>query len=344
MRRLRKFLWWMIGIAIAVTALMCWLADKPIPTEITYGMSFNTVYARELGLDWKETYDALLAELGILHLRLAAHWPMIEPTRDVYNFEELDYQVAQAENYGATVVMAVGRRLPRWPECHVPKWAREQSWDDQKNELRQYIELVVLRYKDSPAITYWQVENEPFLTVFAYEHCGAFDEAFLAEEIALVKSLDPTRPVLVTDSGNLGTWADAYRLGDAFGTSVYVYFWNPELGQFKTLLPPWFYRAKEKVLTLWYGAKTTFLIELAAEPWLLAPVTEVPILTQYTRMDVEKFNAILTYAAETRYDTQYLWGAEWWYWLKLQGEPAMWERGKQVFKSDQATSSFPTTP
>lgn len=324
-----------IGIFILATAVaLWWLARKPVPEHITYGMSFNTVYARELGLDWKQTYDAILDDLGVRHLRLAAHWPMIEPAKDTYNFTEMDYQVKRAEAVGADVIFAVGRRLPRWPECHIPDWAKEQTWDQQKVEIKDYITKVVERYRDSPAITYWQVENEPYLTVFAYDHCGALDEAFLHEEIALVHTLDPTRPVLVTDSGNLGTWAGAYQSGDAFGTSVYVYFWNQQLGQFKTLLPPWFYRVKEKIMSYLYGKKPTFLIELAAEPWLLQPVTDVPLSVQYTRMNVTKFNDILQYAVETRYGRQYLWGAEWWYWLKLKGDSSMWDRGKQLFQPE----------
>lgn len=328
---LKRILIFLIIIVIFITITMWFLARKPVPETITYGMSFNTMYARELGLDWKETYDALLDDMKVRHLRLAAHWPMIEPVKDTYNFEELDYQVQKAEAVGATVVLAVGRRLPRWPECHVPTWAREQSKELEQAELIDYITAVVNRYKDSPAVIMWQAENEPFLSLFAFEHCGALDEAFLEQEIALIKSLDGTRPVLVTDSGNLGTWKGAYSRGDAFGTSVYVHFWNPELGQFRTFLPPWFYRAKEKVIAMRYGEKPTYLIELSAEPWLVAPVTEVPLDVQFTRMDVEKFNDILEYARDTRYDTQYLWGGEWWYWLLLKNEPAMWERGKEVF-------------
>src|SRR5690606_23749446 len=125
------------------------------------------------------------------------------------------------------------------------------------------------------AVIYWQVENEPYLEVFAKEYCQELDEAFLLEEIELVRSIDPTRPILVTDSGNLGLWKNAYKHGDAFGTSVYVYFWNPELGQFETVLPPWFYRVKENLLKLLYGNKQTFLIELSLEPWLLEPVPKV---------------------------------------------------------------------
>lgn len=120
----------MLGIvvlAILVACALFYLAKKPKPESITYGMSFNTMYAEELGLDPRETYDAILNELGVRHLRLAAHWPMIEPRNGTYDFSEIDYQVRRAEEVGAEVVLAVGRRLPRWPECHIPKWATELS-------------------------------------------------------------------------------------------------------------------------------------------------------------------------------------------------------------------------
>ncbi|MFN3692651.1 MAG: glycoside hydrolase family 2 TIM barrel-domain containing protein [Candidatus Paceibacteria bacterium] len=335
---LKKVSLWFLSIFGVACFIILALAYKPVPEQIAYGMSFNTPYARELGLDWQETYDAIIDDLGVRRLRLAAHWPMVEPQNDVWNFKELDYQVKKAEAVGATIVFAVGRRLPRWPECHVPDWVDVLDVETQQAEQLTYMTAVIDRYKDSPAIIYWQIENEPFLSLFAFEHCGPLDEEFLAKEIALARELDPTRPILVTDSGNLGTWAGAFRHGDAFGTSVYVHFWNPELGQFRTLLPPWFYRFKESLMELRYGKKPTLLIELSAEPWLVAPVTEVPLAVQYTRMNLDKFNDILEYAKRTRYDTQYLWGAEWWYWLYKQGEHAMWNRGKELFHEPDVES------
>lgn len=326
--------WFFLVLLFLAIAAAFVLARKEVPTKITYGMSFNTMYANELGLDWKETYDAIIDELGVRHFRLAAHWPMVEPAPDEYNFEELDYQLKRAEEAGATVVFAVGRRLPRWPECHVPSWAQDLDNDTRNEEILEYIQIVVERYRDNPAITVWQVENEPFLEVFAFDHCGILDTNFLDQEIALVKSLDGTRPVLVTDSGNLGTWAGAYSRGDMFGTSVYVHFWNPELGQFRTFLPPWFYRVKNNAISLVYGAKPSVLIELSAEPWLLEPVVDVPLEIQFTRMNLEKFEDIITYAEKTRYKEQYLWGAEWWYWLHLQGRDEMWNRGKELYSND----------
>jgi len=327
----RKILGVVLIIVLIGAASIFLLGRKEVPESVTYGLSFNTQYARELGLEPRQVYDALIDELGVRHFRLAAQWNLVEPERDRYDFSEIDYQVERAERAGADVIFGVGRRLPRWPECHVPDWAKDLSWEEQKKEIRAYIETTVNRYKDSPAIRYWQVENEPYLTVFAYEYCGDLDEDFLREEIALVHSLDSSRPVLVTDSGNLGTWAGAYKNGDLFGTSVYVYFWTPELGQFKTILPPYFYRVKEGLMRLLYGKKPTILIELSAEPWLLEPVADTDVETQYSRMNVEKFNEIIEYAKKTRYDTQYLWGGEWWYWLRQRGHDEMWNRATELF-------------
>lgn len=323
----------LIGILVVGLAGIAYglLAIRPAPATINYGMSFNTLYAHELGLDWQNVYDAFLDDLGVRKLRLAAHWPMIEPADDAFNFTELDYQINRAREENAEVILAVGRRLPRWPECHVPEWAQGMSWEEQKEEIREQITEVVERYKDESHITHWQVENEPYLTVFAHEHCGDLDEEFLKEEVELVKELDPSRPVLLTDSGNLGTWAGAYQNGDAFGTSVYLFFWNPDVGTFKTILPASFYRVKENVMRLVYGNKPTFLIELSAEPWLLEPITDTSIEVQMERMNPEKFEDILSYARETRLDKQYLWGGEWWYWLKERGHGEFWEKGKELF-------------
>jgi len=324
-----------LGLLVLFAASITYLAQKPEPEHIAYGMSFNTMYARELGLNWKDTYDAMLDDLKIRHFRLAAHWPMVEPEPNVYNFAELDYQIKRAEETHSTVILAVGRRLPRWPECHVPDWAKGLTQDERDTAQLAYMETVINRYKNSSAVVTWQIENEPFLSVFAPEYCGQLSTDFLDKEIALAKHLDGTRPILVTDSGNLGTWKGAYSRGDMFGTSVYVYFWNPQLGQFKTFLPPWFYRVKDNFMALLYGRKHSVLIELSAEPWLVDPVKDVPLETQFTRMNLQKFEDILTYAKGTRYSEQYLWGAEWWYWLKTKyNHPEMWERGRELFAKE----------
>lgn len=328
---MRKALTIILGTLGITALLLFFFSVRPVPESITYGASFTKLHADELHLNWKEVYRAVLDDLKVRHLRLAAHWPMVEPERDIYSWRDLDYQIAEADKRDAKIILAIGRRLPRWPECHTPQWVGYMPWEEQKMEIRQYLTKVVERYKDEPSITHWQVENEPYLSAFAREICGELDEEFLKEEIALVRSLDPSRPVLVTDSGNLGTWAGAYRAGDAFGTSVYVYFWNPDIGQFKTILPPAFYRMKENLMRVLFGKKPVFLIELSGEPWLIEPVRDVPIETQLTRMDLAKFEEIIAYARNTRFDTQYLWGVEWWYYMKGKGHPEFWQKAQELF-------------
>ncbi len=327
-----RILKWVLVILITLTVAAALLSIRAAPEKIEYGASFTKLHADELHLDWKKVYIAILDDLGVRKLRLAAHWPMVEPEKDVYSWSELDYQIREASKRDADVILAIGRRLPRWPECHVPEWAKGLSWDGQKQQLRAYLRAVVERYKDEPSIKYWQVENEPYLGLFAKEHCGELDEAFLKEEVALVRELDPSRPVLVTDSGNLGTWVSAYRAGDAFGTSVYVHFWTPEFGQFRTIQPPALYRAKANLMRILFGAKPVLLIELSGEPWLIEPVRDVPIDTQLSRMDLQKFNDIISYAEKTHFGQQYLWGPEWWYYMKERGHPEFWERARALFK------------
>ena len=48
-------------------------------------------------------------------------------------------------------------------------------------------------------------------------------------------------------------------------------------------------------------------------------------------MDITKFNDILEYARATRFEEQYLWGVEWWYYMKENGHPEFWDRAKELF-------------
>jgi len=309
---------------------------RKLPSEIRYGISFSKFHSDELKLDWKETYLAALDDLGVKKIRLSAHWPNTEPIDDKFNFSELDFQIAEAEKRGIEVIMAVGRRLPGWPECHVPDWVQKKDLADyNREELLEYIEKVIVRYKDLSVIKYWQVENEPFLTFFSRAKCGEFDEDFLDKEIALVKKLDPVHPILLTDSGEFGTWLGAYKKGDAFGTSLYLYIWNRKIGPFRYPILPAFFRFKQNLVSLIYGKKPSLIIELSVEPWLLQPIIKTPIEVLQERMGLDKFNEMINFAAKTGFDEQYFWGAEWWYWMKKQGYPEHWERARKLFGSPQ---------
>lgn len=318
-----------LALGIVYFALsFAWRIEEP-----EYGVSFNTVYAQELGLNWRTTYDVLLIDLGVKRLRLAAHWSMVEKERGTYSFTEMDYQIKEAAKHDATVVLALGKRLPRWPECHIPDWALNLSKEELEAEVLKYIEAFVNRYKSYDHITMWQVENEPFLGMFALEHCRNFDKEFLKKEIELVRSLDDKkRPIMVTDSGELSTWRKSFDMADVFGTTLYVYSWNSFMGEFRNPYLPGFYTFRMRLWQLLTSDNEAIIAELALEPWLDKPVIKEGTDVQIRRMSPEKFDKVIEFAKGTGMRTQYLWGAEWWYYMKLQGEEWYWERAKGLFR------------
>lgn len=334
-----------LGVVALVIILLWILSLRPIPEKINYGASFSVFHSNELDLEWKPVYDALLNELRIKKFRLSAHWPLTEPQNNQFNWSELDYQISEAEKHDAKVVLAVGRRLPGWPECHEPEWVKNYSKEDKQREVLEYITAVVNRYKKSPAIAYWQVENEPFLNVFSKENCQNFlDKEFLQKEIDLVKQLDAEsfaasssrpRKILVTDSGEISLWKDAYAMGDAFGTSVYIYIWNHHVGSIRYPIIPAFFRIKTSIIEHLFGPKESLLIELSLEPWLLQPIKDTPLEISMDRMSIDKFNEIIRFAQKTGFEDQYLWGAEWWYFMKEKNHPEYWERAKEILLEDK---------
>lgn len=319
----------MIGLFVCAGAFFA-LSYRAEPERTVYGVTFSPLYAEELGHDWRTVYRALLDELGVKRLRLAAYWERIEPERDVYDWRELDYQIEEAKKRDAEIILSIGRRLPRWPECHIPGWVGYMPWEEQQMEIRQYLTAVVERYRDEDAIVMWQVENEPFLRVFAHDECGALDVEFFDEELALVRALDD-RPILLTDGGNTGLWAGAYKRADVFGTSMYLYFWNETAGAFRTALPASYYRVKANVMHILFGPRDVILSELSLEPWFGAAIESVPLEEQLKRMSLGKAEEILVYAEASRLGMQYLWGVEWWYYMRENGHPEFWDRMKTVY-------------
>lgn len=326
----KKITIWIFIVVFVVLWVLSW--DMSPERDFVYGVSFSRFHSDELKLDWKKTYLAILDDLKVRHLRLTAHWPLTEPKDGVYNFSELDFQIREADKRNASYILAIGRRLPGWPECHTPDWAKDLSKEDKQEKILKLIEKLVERYKSSGGLLYWQVENEVFLGFFGRSACGEVDAGFLNKEIALVRSLDPNHEILVTDSGEFGTWYQAYPTGDVFGTSVYLYvWWRNYLGPIRYPITPAFFRIKHSIVRLIYGAKPSVVIELSSEPWLLRPIVDTPIDVQFQRMGIDKFNEMIDFSSKIGFDTSYLWGAEWWYWLKQNGHPEHWNRARELY-------------
>lgn len=326
------FLYFLFGVLVFLLAFAgyLFLGTPPQAEKIVWGVNFSQKHTKNLGLDWRETYSALLNDLGAKDFKLAAHWDLLEPQKDEYYFDDLDWQVKTAENHNAKILLVIGIKTGRWPECHIPEWAVNLKKEEQQKEILEILERIVLRYKDSPAIKYWQVENEPF---FPFGNCPWVDKAFLKEEINLVKALDSQKkPIIISDSGEGSFWIQAAKLGDIAGTTMYKKVWFRQLGIYMRYpFPPIFYWRKAQIIKKFFGKKV-ICIELQAEPWGPALLYDSPLEEQKKTMNLEQFRYNVEFAKKTGLDEFYFWGAEWWYWMKnRQGQPEIWQEAKKLF-------------
>ncbi len=343
----------LVVIIAILVAVFCYffIGKAPQQKNITWGVNFSQMQAETLKLDWKKTYLAVLEDLGAKHIKLLTQWDWVEGTAPQnnadsgaknsgnklhhYYFDDIDWQIEQAKNHNANVIYVLGLKTGRWPECHVPGWAEKLSQKEQQDALLDYIKQVVMRYKNSRVITAWQVENEP---LFNFGKCPPwyYDSVdFLKQEVAWVKSLDSSRPVIVSDSGEQSLWLGVAGIGDVVGITTYRTVWMHMLGGlgfYSTYpLPPVFYYRKSQIINYFFHKKVISL-ELQAEPWLSAPFNDVSLQEQEKSMNFSQFNNNVSYAKKMGLDTFYFWGTEWWYWLKeAQNKPEIWNEAKELF-------------
>jgi len=329
---MRKVIKIILGsLLFLLIVVFCFLfVGSPEPAEdMKWGVNFSKKHSQNLGLDWKENYNAILEDLGADHLKIVAYWDWVEPQQDKYNFDNLDWQVKRAEEENAKLLLVMGQRVPRWPECHFPGWVKKLSKKERQEELSELLKKITKRYKDSDAIWAWQVENEPF---FPFGECPPPDKEFIKKEIDLVKEIDPSRPVVVTESGEWPLWFEAAKIGDIVGTTLYREVWFEEMNRyFKYPLPPVFYQRKAK-LVKWFFGKKVINVEMQTEPWGPKLMYDTTLKEQKKTMNLEQFKKNIEYARNTGFDTFYLWGSEWWYWLKVEhDQPQIWNEAKKLF-------------
>lgn len=330
--KLLKIFFLVIGTLFIVGILYVVFAKVPQAQKITWGVDFSQMRAESLGLDWKETYLAILKDLDVKDIKLHTQWNWVEGKRDEYYFEDIDWQIDEAKAHDAKLIYVVGMKTGRWPECHLPDWASGLSKNEQQEEILEYIKKVVLRYKDQKSIVAWQAENEP---LFKFGICPWYDKSFLKKEVALIKSLDPIRPVIISDSGEQSLWIEAAQIGDVVGTTMYRNVWvhiTDKIGfYFRFPIPPKGYWWKNQLIKNLFGKKV-INIELQAESWVRDISIKTPLQEQEKTMNVDKFKENIAYAKKTGFDEFYFWGAEWWYWLKeTQGKPEIWNEAKKLF-------------
>jgi beta-galactosidase GanA len=148
------------------------VADKPV---FYYGTAWYPEWEPEG--EWRSDLDNM-KRAGLNTVRIAEFsWEHLEPRPGEFHFELYDQVMARCEELGIWVVLGIDSvRPPVWlfeqyPDIHLVDQAGRPapgSWPMHcfnhpgflKTSAR-FIERVVNRYKGSPALVYYQLDNEP---------------------------------------------------------------------------------------------------------------------------------------------------------------------------------------
>lgn len=323
--RLKQWLWHnRFGRAVLLTIIggvglsvlmVGWYFIKHRNEPVQIGVSFSQKYADELGVDWQANFAYLLDELEFRYFRLMSYWDTHEPTNNQFDFSALDWQMNEAAKRGAKVSLAIGERQPRWPECHHPEWVKSLDQAEFENELLNYLEVVVKRYRHHPALEKYQLENEIYNNFFG--ECEAIKRQRLQDEFDLVKKLDKTHPVSINVASQEGFPPLREPIGDVIGFSVYRvaagsilglnYYWR------SWYFTPHWHALRAAFVEIVHGSQA-FIHELQTEPWGPRPTAKLSVKEQEESMDPEQIRQNVEFGVATGIKRMYLWGGEWWYW------------------------------
>lgn len=313
-------------VGILFSGAYGWIAhEQREPAKM--GVTFSIPYARYLGLDWRDAYGKMIGDLGARRVRIPVYWSSVEYSPGRFYWGEMDWLMRESERNGVAVTLAVGAKVPRWPECFIPEWAQTQDSDTRNASLLDFLQQVVARYQSSPALERWQVENEPF---FPFGICPATDSGQVVRETVLIRATDPNHDIQTTASGEWEPWLYTTLSPDVLGLSLYRESWFGVAGYVRYPLPPWMYRLR--ALAARPFVKGVVISELQAEPWFPVSFRSRPIEDWYQAFEADDLRDNIAYAKRTGISEMYLWGAEWWLYMKEHGDDRLWETAKSEFQ------------
>lgn len=330
-----------IGAAVIIVLVAAmygtaqWYIHSQAGQPLKQGVSFIPDYAQSLGVDPQETMDALLG-INVRHFRLVSYWSDMERVPGHYDFSQLDWQFKKAESKHATVILTLGLRQPRWPECHAPDWVDlNQPANRWQAGLEKFMRAVIDRYKASPSLESYQLENEYFLKGFGECPDSTMTRQRLVDEYHLVKQADPSHPVIIGRSNNSIGLPLGQPRPDEFSISIYKRVWdaNATHRYFEYPWPAWYYgfiAGSQKLVT----GKNMVVGELQAEAWPPKGQTiqQASLAEQNKSLNAQRLKDRFGYGRATGMRQIYLWGGEYWYYRKtVLHDPSLWNVARTEF-------------
>ncbi|MGC9031504.1 MAG: hypothetical protein ACP5H7_01985 [Minisyncoccia bacterium] len=327
---MKKMIFIITIIFLSLLFIIYFLPITKPAKKITWGINFAQFYAQSFGLNWKETYLKLIEELNVKNIKILTAWNLIEPEKNKFYFDDIKWQIEKANEKDIKLILVLGMKTGRWPECHLPDFAKKLNKEELQKEILELLRKEVDELKGYKNIVAWQVENEPFLN---FGECPFYnDKNFLEKEVKLVKEIDPQRPIIISESGELSFWTKGAQIGDILSITLYRKVWQSEFKKYFVYpLSPNFYYLKAKAIEKIFSKKV-ICSELQGEPWGKSNLLyNFPIEEQLEDMTLKELKNNINFAKKTGLDTFYFWGAEWWYFLKEHGHAEYYEEMKSLF-------------
>lgn len=290
----------LLAAALALGSESWFEAAPPPPLA---GFSFSPLTSIEAGRDPAGDLEHLLNFTQPDLVRLPIYWELVEPQANALDFTSVDslLDMVALHNESASietrVVLTVGARNFLYPELHVPAWAGTRGQpaleDAQESAAyRAYFDGSIERYRSSPLLYAWQVENEPLDDVSnALTGDDRITDAQLEWEMDEVHSLDPNHqvvtttyngvnpavdmlelwaPPLVTHLGTVGHPEATLQAGDALGLDVYID--GPSVPFRHVTSTDLRLQWKQQTVAFWSAraqaaGKNVWLTEVQAQPW-----------------------------------------------------------------------------
>lgn len=315
-------------------------------SNMNVGFTFSPRQASYLDVSWRQAFHAAMQLMPNL-VRLGVYWDEIEPSPGVYDFSGLDWLIGHTPSQSG-VLLSVGMKAPRWPEYYLPAWLErglkipnggDVAADPRVRQATlHFIAHVVKHYRASGKVRYWQVENEPLDP--SGPHRWRLDAGFLAQEVGLVRALDPTRPIVINlfvDTSPLGAlppWREALarrarrllHLADILGLDIYPVRPITTAGlRLSFTWPVWSWEQRVRALQRLARAsgRQIWISEAQAEPWLparLIPSGRSPAHNVGPRLAASTVDRLRT----DGFSTILLWGVEYWYMRSERYKDANW--------------------
>ena len=89
--------------ALALFCLILFLIGKP-QKNITWGITFSTIRAQELGFDSQSLFTTILNDIHPAKIRLPLYWSEIEPQQGQFNFAVYETETNEVEIISETAV------------------------------------------------------------------------------------------------------------------------------------------------------------------------------------------------------------------------------------------------